>query len=87
MKTTIRAFILTGCCTAIGCTWSGPHKLVYSDCMDQMLAYEEDLVGSEGEVFFKGMDKSDYCWQVAREQTRELKRRGILVNKVARGYR
>lgn len=78
MKTMLRVIALTGCCTAIGCTWSELHKSVYSSCMNTLLAYEADLVGPWGEVFPEGIDKSDYCWWEARERTRGPNRRGII---------
>ena len=82
MKTSIRVLTFAACCSAIGCTWSEPHRLVYGDCMDRWRAYEQDSVGYRGEVFPEGIDKHDYCWDVARQRARELKGRGILVNNV-----
>ena len=46
--------------------------------MDGLLASEEALVGPQGKVFHKGVEKSAYCWQLAHERTRELDQRGLL---------
>jgi len=73
-----RGLAFVACAITMGCTWSEPHRLAYGECMDQMRAYEAELVGVRDEVFFRGVDKHDYCWQLANGRVRELKRRGLL---------
>jgi hypothetical protein len=70
----IRILAFVWYCTVAGCTWSDPHRFIYGDCMDG-LRYEEKRLGTAREVLPHGIDKTDYCWRLARAWTRALEQR------------
>lgn len=73
----VRIFGLVACFVTIGCTWSDPHRMFYTDCMRGMHTYEQALVGTKGKLMPLGIDPTDYCWQQARSVTRNLEKRRI----------